>query len=532
MARQTPTRPLLLAALLPLLSACAEGQSAADTGPAPEPRAAEPQANAPSAPQLPAAPAPSAPASASIPAPSLEVKPPPGPRVFSKARFAWIQSSPSHGSGWQGYLSLGDSVALAGKTAEESLVPGGLNCTWYRVAPRGFMCAGGAASTLDGDDPLVKYLARYAPDESSPWPYRYGESTGLHRYETLPDPKQQRRFEWDLDEHLAAVARAREATSETNIDKDLVGVDLTPAKNKSLELLPVGPLVREVRDRIIPQSTVAYVDELEDGGRSWLLTWDHALVPKDRVRPYPKSDFSGVALEEGKVELPIAFIRKKARPKYTRAPDGTMIATDREWPRLAWFRVSGEPVVVDNESYWQTSEDGVFVRDSDATIAKRDTPFPKMALESKGRKTWVEVSILGGWLIAYEGEKPVFVTLISPGRGGLPAPNRDALETASTPVGTFRVDGKFVTATMVSSTDDLIVHTEVQYVQNFHGPHALHGAYWHDAWGEPKSGGCVNLAPRDAAWLFEFSEPSMPEGWHGMRAVKDAGPSTIVVVHR
>jgi lipoprotein-anchoring transpeptidase ErfK/SrfK len=109
---------------------------------------------------------------------------------------------------------------------------------------------------------------------------------------------------------------------------------------------------------------------------------------------------------------------------------------------------------------------------------------------------------------------------------------KDPLETASTPTGIFRVDGKFVTATMVSSTNDSLVHTEVQYVQNFHGPHALHGAYWHDAWGQPKSGGCVNLSPIDAKRLFAWSEPPVPEGWYGMRSVKEMGPATVVVVHK
>ena len=85
---------------------------------------------------------------------------------------------------------------------------------------------------------------------------------------------------------------------------------------------------------------------------------------------------------------------------------------------------------------------------------------------------------------------------------------------------------------MVSSTNDLLVHTEVQYVQNFHGPHALHGAYWHDAWGETKSGGCVNLAPLDAQRLFAWTEPSLPEGWYGQRSVAELGPATVVVVRR
>ena len=85
---------------------------------------------------------------------------------------------------------------------------------------------------------------------------------------------------------------------------------------------------------------------------------------------------------------------------------------------------------------------------------------------------------------------------------------------------------------MVSSTEPTLVHTEVQYTQNFSGPHTLHGAYWHDDWGEKKSGGCVNLSPLDAQRLFEWSEPALPDGWHGVRWIPHEGKSTVVVVHR
>jgi hypothetical protein len=79
---------------------------------------------------------------------------------------------------------------------------------------------------------------------------------------------------------------------------------------------------------------------------------------------------------------------------------------------------------------------------------------------------------------------------------------------------------------MVSSASDDIVHAEVQCV------HALHGAYWHDGWGEPKSGGCINLAPIDSQRMFEWTDPAVPPGWHGLRAVPEMGRSTAVVVHR
>ncbi len=42
---------------------------------------------------------------------------------------------------------------------------------------------------------------------------------------------------------------------------------------------------------------------------------------------------------------------------------------------------------------------------------------------------------------------------------------------------------------------------------------ALHGAFWHRDFGRVRSHGCVNLAPRDAQWIFDFTSPHLPEGW-------------------
>ncbi|WP_420829511.1 L,D-transpeptidase [Nannocystis pusilla] len=49
----------------------------------------------------------------------------------------------------------------------------------------------------------------------------------------------------------------------------------------------------------------------------------------------------------------------------------------------------------------------------------------------------------------------------------------------------------------------------------FQGHNALHGAYWHDQFGKRRSHGCVNLAPLDARWLFEWVSPALPAGWTG-----------------
>ena len=56
---------------------------------------------------------------------------------------------------------------------------------------------------------------------------------------------------------------------------------------------------------------------------------------------------------------------------------------------------------------------------------------------------------------------------------------------------------------------------QAQGIFIFHGHHALHGAYWHDKFGRPKSHGCINLSPEDARRLFFCTEPAVPPGWHG-----------------
>jgi hypothetical protein len=232
------------------------------------------------------------------------------------------------------------------------------------------------------------------------------------------------------------------------------------------------------------------------------------------------------------VKLPLAFFREKPRPKVRRSSDGRFELSEETWPRLGHVQLTGKSEVFEDERYFETREPGMWVRRSDASIVEQTSDLPKqVAKRTEGRRSWLDISILKGTLVAYEYDQPLYATLISPGRGGLPVHGVPTLETASTPTGAYSVLGKFVTATMVSSTNSSLVHAEVQYTQNFTGPYALHGAYWHNDWGQWKSGGCVNLSPIDSRRIFRFTEPRLPDGWHGMRTI-DFGYKTIVYVHR
>lgn len=466
-----------------------------------------------------------------------------GDHIYSKSRHLWIRPQPRDSGSWLGYLSLGDAIRVKGGDADAARVDprvgagtGRWCTTWYEVEPVGYVCVG-ALATLDGDDPDVVELRRRAADPTSPFPYRYGESLDAAVYVEPPPPELQRQREYALEQHLdklAAIRGAEDDAAVAAIDERLVGLDLSPAGKGPPRLLPdLPPHGRPNQSRIHNGSTLAYVDAFDHAGRTFLLTWDGGIVPKDKVKPYPESTFHGVILGD-EASLPIAFFRVKDRPRYAREPDGTFVDTGKVFPRLSWVALSGERVDRDGGAFLAT-KDGAWVAEADAAVARAATTMPGAVQKQGDDPTWLDISILGGTLVAYEGMKPVYATMISPGRGGIPQTGVPTLDTASTPTGTYSVLGKFLTATMQSSSIATLIHAEVQYTMNFSGPYAVHGAYWHDQWGEPKSGGCVNLSPIDAQRIFRWAEPRLPPGWHGMRTLPqshDFGRPTLVHLRR
>ena len=168
------------------------------------------------------------------------------------------------------------------------------------------------------------------------------------------------------------------------------------------------------------------------------------------------------------------------------------------------------------------ARDGSWLRADQVTVIERDDELPRFARNST---KWIDVSILRQSLVAYEGARPVYATLVSTGKDG----TADHKDSHATIQGTFLVHTKHLSVTMDSDDDkDEFDLRDVPYVQYFTEGYALHAAYWHDDFGNPRSHGCVNLAPLDASWLFDWTTPGVPEGWHAAMSLKDG---TIVHIH-
>ena len=110
------------------------------------------------------------------------------------------------------------------------------------------------------------------------------------------------------------------------------------------------------------------------------------------------------------------------------------------------------------------------------------------------------------------------------------SPTRDS----ATPPGFHRIWVKLQTSTMDNvERNDVYKHysmEDVPYVMYFHRAYALHGAFWHQNYGVQMSHGCVNLSPLDAKYVFFFTEPQLPTGWHGVW-MSDTRPGSRVIIH-
>ncbi|HOU92686.1 MAG TPA: L,D-transpeptidase [Polyangiaceae bacterium] len=123
---------------------------------------------------------------------------------------------------------------------------------------------------------------------------------------------------------------------------------------------------------------------------------------------------------------------------------------------------------------------------------------------------WIDVDRGQQVLTAYEGDRPVFATLVSTGRG--PDGTQE-----STPSGLHRIWIKLLSSDMDNLEDDGASHLyaiqDVPWVMYFDRGYGLHGTFWHRSFGRVRSHGCVNLAPLDARRLFDWTGPRLPAGW-------------------
>jgi hypothetical protein len=342
-------------------------------------------------------------------------------------------------------------------------------------------------------------------------------------------------------------------------------------------------------DRVRRKTGLSFVDafDAEDEGvhRQFAVSVDMRLIPVSKLKPDSASPFHGLEINE-KTPLPLAWVNKTEVTTYKLLKGKDEARPAEAIPRRAVVPLSGNVRIKAGGRFYQTARDKtVWLRAEDIGVVDKPQEWPDFA--DKGEK-WIDVSITQQVLVLYEGRKAVYATLVSTGRDKLGDPK----ETLSTLRGTFRLQSKHIAAAMDSEENSSVSGgsrghgakmsanagetterlkkaeasgaslnaedkrrlaninkgrdpeygitmrrgssdfelRDVPWIQYFASGYALHGAYWHDVFGIARSHGCINLAPIDARYVFQWTDPPVPKGWHGINVGADMGEGTGVVV--
>jgi hypothetical protein len=484
----------------------------------------------------------------------VPVPPADGPKLAPVAMVVPILPKPDRHADPIGYLRVGARVARSEKPVSQVDCPDG----WYAIRPVGFVCAGKDA-TVKLDHPVARAL-QVEPDRARAMPYKYAFARAIGpNYLRIPTKAEQFEYEMRLERHLRSYRKLHEKWDELT-----VGANDVPLDEHGLALggipdhaVPMNMSVRyggngddavpwwlEGGERQIPNLSTyrapkyaviadrfkrhagvaligTFVADERAQGRRFAISTDARLLPADKLKADSGSPFHGASLAD--VGLPVAFARKTGAT-YWELDGGKL----RAGKRLGWrefIPLTGDVREIQGVRMVETRS-GKWLRSSDLKTAAKPSTLPSWA--KKGVR-WIDISIVSQTLVLWEGDRPVYATLVSTGRDGLGDPKT----TLSTPQGTFRIFEKHVTTTMDSDVADHEFELrDVPWVMYFKGGYAIHGAYWHDDFGHVRSHGCVNLAPIDARYVFLWAAPEVPEHWHAAYRSDPLGEGTIVSIHR
>lgn len=423
---------------------------------------------------------------------------PPGTRSLRLIRTVAARLGPDESAKRIGTVAQDTRVAW-----RDAATGPGCTKSWYAIVPQGWVCGDFLEATSKA--PSGVELPRLDKGEIVPGTYGKVIEAGTYVYSKPGgSPKKNKDKPKPLD-----------GPTTTPDDDDDTGADSSAsiAEAATAAGLEKGrPLLGSVNVR-------KYAELVAAGKVFWKITkGEDEYLPKSAIREHKPSGYQGVRLgDDTGLTLPLAFVwpRGGATKVWThraaRAGGSNRQLTQRAAvPILETAQENGQVTAYRiGEGEW-----------IDANQVRVARPEPVPAGVKPGER-WIDVDLDQQILIAYEGDLPVYATMVSTG-----------LRDTPTETGVYRVWKKVAETDMKGLTgEDPYSVATVPWTQ-FFSPEkglALHTSYWHDRFGWPKSHGCVNLAPLDARWLYFFTDPQVPPGWSMAAGVVEA-PGSIVRV--
>ncbi len=509
-----------------------------------------------------------APPTEEVEAPPSGPERPPGPakRLYVKRFVAQVRVDPLREAHRTGYLRAGAIVMskAGGPITPEPRCRGG----WWELEQGGFLCDGRDVIAFEGRRPPERPPAQ--PDFDAPLPYRFArtrrdrtpmyrrlptdEEAAEHEGYRIPgaEPPPGEEGETPSVGSEGSVAASEETTppqdARPTVAREASGDDSAPSAagddelDAEEEMVTLDSLRGErgsvVARRLAKGFIVSLDRDFRIGARRYWRSLSNGYIPYFTQVEVSGSSFHGEVLATGdapppdpeaaaatastEMRLPIGYVLSRKTSGYVRGRDGRPRRA-REPGYHHVFRVTSRETHRDEE-YVVTATDTLFRAREVTIIEAREPP------EGVGEgEAWIDIDLGLQSLVAYEGTRPVYATLVSTGRVRDPD---DPLRDMRTPTGLFRITSKHVSHTMDGdhAVDGPYSIEDVPYVMYFQLAFALHSAFWHDGFGRPRSHGCVNLAPEDARWLFNWARPELPTAWHGIYPDEEH-PGTWIYIH-
>ncbi|HSD88261.1 MAG TPA: L,D-transpeptidase [Kofleriaceae bacterium] len=423
--------------------------------------------------------------------PSAPVTPPDfpeGTRSLELTRTVPVRLEPGDDSKRIGTIAIDTRVGWQ-RTAKAK----GCSKPWVEIRPRGWVCSENVRPSKS--PPLGREVPQLDRGEIVPGIYGRVTAAGaaIYALEKPEDKKPKKKAD-----------KKGPVTSPSEVD------GTAPAKDA--RMVEVAPIMGTL--------TVRQYEEVTVGGKVYWKTSPkgNEYVLASMVSVHHPSEMMGSRLgDDTGWKLPVAFVwpRNNWQQAWTYQKPNAIVN------RQLVARTPLPILDVFNDKAGKASAfkigEAEWISAADVRVFQAVEPPPLL----RPNERWIDVDLDNQILVAFEGTLPVYATMVSSGAKETP-----------TATGLYRIWLKESEADMknLKAEDPYSVAT-VPWTEFFYSEDdlALHTAYWHDAFGKQRSHGCVNLAPRDARWLYYWSDPQMPPGWTMTTGVVEA-PGSVVRV--
>ncbi len=408
-----------------------------------------------------------------------------------RAKLLRVLREPNRDAEVIGWMRRGERLRVKSTAAGTDRCAGG----FYALHPFGYACA--PHDVLVGEEPPHPNFHLDPPARvGDAVPYDYFLVDRQNAPQFLREPTE--------EEHRATLAYIRrlrhyQENEPTRLEAFLEG---------RIRDEPTKPEV--VFDVLARGNFVASPPKEHRDGDRFVRTVQGRVMLASMLVPRRASTFVGVEITAER-PLPIAWANRPARPLRTEPrADGTLRwVEDETLPLIERYQILDDlpPRTRVGEHFVHRVGEERYLKEWFVSVADVVQP----TFDVGDDEIWLHVNVSEQTLVVYRGRTPVFATLVSTG-----------LQGHDTPRGHFRIERKFVGRTMdhigPDTGNDSYRIEDVPWTQYFDRSLAVHGAFWHDRFGTPRSHGCINVSPPDARRLFFLTAPEVPEGWYGLRA--------------